>query len=71
MTATLAAFDQPSLLYLTHARCRSRFGGHSLTTNTLTSQGDKSYDAIAMINAWNRLSIGMRAAHPSDMAKAA
>jgi AhpD family alkylhydroperoxidase len=27
--------------------------------------------AIAMINAWNRLSIGMRAAHPSDMAKAA
>jgi len=27
--------------------------------------------AIAMINAWNRLSIGMRAAHPSDLAKAA
>jgi AhpD family alkylhydroperoxidase len=27
--------------------------------------------AIAMINAWNRLSIGMRAAHPADMAKAA
>src|SRR5215475_5266303 len=27
--------------------------------------------AIAMINAWNRLSIGMRAAHPSDIAKAA
>jgi AhpD family alkylhydroperoxidase len=27
--------------------------------------------AIAMINAWNRLSIGTRAAHPSDMAKAA
>jgi AhpD family alkylhydroperoxidase len=27
--------------------------------------------AIAMINAWNRLSIGMRAAHPADIAKAA
>ena len=27
--------------------------------------------AIAMINAWNRLSIGVRAAHPSDMARAA
>jgi AhpD family alkylhydroperoxidase len=27
--------------------------------------------AIAMINAWNRLSIGMRAAHPADVAKAA
>jgi AhpD family alkylhydroperoxidase len=27
--------------------------------------------AIAMINAWNRLCIGMRAAHPSDLAKAA
>jgi AhpD family alkylhydroperoxidase len=27
--------------------------------------------AIAMINAWNRLSIGMRAAHPADRAKAA
>jgi AhpD family alkylhydroperoxidase len=27
--------------------------------------------AIAMINAWNRLSIGSRAAHPSDVAKAA
>jgi AhpD family alkylhydroperoxidase len=27
--------------------------------------------AVAMINAWNRLSIGMRAAHPSDLAKAA
>jgi AhpD family alkylhydroperoxidase len=27
--------------------------------------------AIAMINAWNRLSIGTRAAHPADMAKAA
>jgi AhpD family alkylhydroperoxidase len=26
---------------------------------------------IAMINAWNRLSIGMRAVHPSDHAKAA
>jgi AhpD family alkylhydroperoxidase len=27
--------------------------------------------AIAMINAWNRLSIGARAVHPSDRAKAA
>ena len=27
--------------------------------------------AIAMINAWNRLSIGTRAAHPADRAKAA
>jgi AhpD family alkylhydroperoxidase len=27
--------------------------------------------AIAMINAWNRLSIGSRAVHPSDVAKAA
>ena len=27
--------------------------------------------AIAMINAWNRLSIGMRAVHPADLAKAA
>jgi AhpD family alkylhydroperoxidase len=27
--------------------------------------------AIAMINAWNRLSIGMRSVHPSDLAKAA
>lgn len=27
--------------------------------------------AIAMINAWNRLSIGSRTAHPSDVAKAA
>ncbi len=27
--------------------------------------------AIAMINAWNRLAIGSRAAHPADMAKAA
>ena len=27
--------------------------------------------AIAMINAWNRLSIGSRAVHPGDMAKAA
>jgi AhpD family alkylhydroperoxidase len=27
--------------------------------------------AIAMINAWNRLSIGMRAEHPGDVAKAA
>jgi AhpD family alkylhydroperoxidase len=26
---------------------------------------------IGMINAWNRLCIGMRAAHPSDLAKAA
>jgi len=27
--------------------------------------------AIAMINAWNRLAIGVRAAHPADRAKAA
>jgi AhpD family alkylhydroperoxidase len=27
--------------------------------------------AIAMINAWNRLCIGTRAEHPSDLAKAA
>ena len=27
--------------------------------------------AIAMINAWNRLAIGSRSAHPSDMQKAA
>jgi AhpD family alkylhydroperoxidase len=27
--------------------------------------------AIAMINAWNRLAIGMRSAHPADRAKAA
>ena len=27
--------------------------------------------AVAMINAWNRLSIGARAVHPADMAKAA
>jgi AhpD family alkylhydroperoxidase len=27
--------------------------------------------AIAMINAWNRLSIGVRAVHPEDLAKAA
>lgn len=27
--------------------------------------------AIAMINAWNRLAIGARAVHPSDLAKAA
>jgi AhpD family alkylhydroperoxidase len=27
--------------------------------------------AIGMINAWNRLSIGMRSKHPSDRAKAA
>jgi AhpD family alkylhydroperoxidase len=27
--------------------------------------------AIAMINAWNRLCIGVRAEHPSDLAKAA
>jgi AhpD family alkylhydroperoxidase len=27
--------------------------------------------AIAMINAWNRLCIGARVAHPSDLAKAA
>jgi alkylhydroperoxidase family enzyme len=27
--------------------------------------------AIAMINAWNRLSIGARARHPSDIPKAA
>ena len=27
--------------------------------------------AISMINAWNRLSIGTRAAHPADRAKAA
>jgi AhpD family alkylhydroperoxidase len=27
--------------------------------------------AIAMINAWNRLSIGSRAEHPADLAKAA
>ena len=27
--------------------------------------------AIAMINAWNRLSIGSRAVHPADLAKAA
>jgi AhpD family alkylhydroperoxidase len=27
--------------------------------------------AIAMINAWNRLAIGMRAVHPSDVRKAA
>src|SRR6185436_8427864 len=27
--------------------------------------------AIAMINAWNRLSIGARAEHPADLAKAA
>jgi len=27
--------------------------------------------AIAMINAWNRLSIGARAVHPGDLAKAA
>jgi AhpD family alkylhydroperoxidase len=27
--------------------------------------------AIAMINAWNRLSIGSRAVHPSEVAKAA
>ena len=26
---------------------------------------------IAMINAWNRLAIGVRAAHPADVAKAA
>ena len=26
---------------------------------------------IAMINAWNRLAIGVRAAHPADIAKAA
>jgi alkylhydroperoxidase family enzyme len=27
--------------------------------------------AIAMINAWNRLAIGARIAHPSDLKKAA
>ena len=27
--------------------------------------------AIAMINAWNRLSIGLRAVHPAELAKAA
>ncbi len=27
--------------------------------------------AIAMINAWNRLAIGFRAAHPADLAQAA
>jgi len=27
--------------------------------------------AIAMINSWNRLSIGMRAVHPADLARAA
>ncbi len=27
--------------------------------------------AVAMINAWNRLSIGTRAVHPADLAKAA
>jgi alkylhydroperoxidase family enzyme len=27
--------------------------------------------AIAMINAWNRLAIGTRAAHPADQKKAA
>jgi alkylhydroperoxidase family enzyme len=27
--------------------------------------------AIAMINAWNRLCIGVRAVHPEDLAKAA
>jgi alkylhydroperoxidase family enzyme len=27
--------------------------------------------AIAMINAWNRLSIGSRAVHPHDLARAA
>jgi AhpD family alkylhydroperoxidase len=27
--------------------------------------------AIAMINAWNRLAIGVRSAHPADLAKAA
>jgi alkylhydroperoxidase family enzyme len=27
--------------------------------------------AIAMINAWNRLSVGLRAVHPAEFAKAA
>ena len=59
----------------------------SLTHIAVTHAPDEVYDetrkhfsekeladlsiAIAMINAWNRLTIGSRAVHPADLAKAA
>jgi AhpD family alkylhydroperoxidase len=45
-----------------YEEARSQFSEKELTDLSI---------AIAMINAWNRLCIGVRAEHPSDLAKAA
>jgi len=66
--AALAWAESLTNIATTHApdevyeQARRQFSEKALADLSIT---------IAMINAWNRLSIGMRAAHPSDMAKAA
>jgi alkylhydroperoxidase family enzyme len=55
----IAATHAPDDVY---AEARSQFSEKELADLSI---------AIAMINAWNRLSIGSRAQHPSDVRKAA
>jgi AhpD family alkylhydroperoxidase len=55
----IAATHAPDDVY---AEARSQFSEKELADLSI---------AIAMINAWNRLSIGSRAVHPSDVRKAA
>jgi AhpD family alkylhydroperoxidase len=66
--AALAWTDSLTRISQTHApdsdfeRVRGNFSEEELTALSI---------AIAMINAWNRLAIGARAEHPSDIRKAA
>jgi AhpD family alkylhydroperoxidase len=66
--AALAWTDSLTRVSETHApdadfeRVRRNFSDEELTALSI---------AIAMINAWNRLAIGARAQHPSDIRKAA
>lgn len=66
--AALAWAESLTNIATTHApddvyeEARKQFSEKDLTNLSI---------AIAMINAWNRLAIGARAAHPADVAKAA
>jgi len=55
----IAATHAPDAVY---DQARKQFSEKELANLTI---------AIAMINAWNRLSIGLRAVHPADVAKKA
>jgi AhpD family alkylhydroperoxidase len=66
--AALAWAESLTLIAETHApddvyaAARSQFSEKELADLSI---------AVAMINAWNRLSIGLRAEHPGDLKKAA